>query len=181
MYLISNGSSSKKFYLDLIESTKDMNFSLIISLHTEHVVIENIVSLVQLLANNVSLGFNLMFNPQKREYTHEIYNLLAKLRERYPFSLDIQLLRETFGDESVDCRYSAEDFHWRAEKTREFAALNNNDDSERLFSLSGKSATLHSRFNSGEYLYEHIGDCNEFMCRGGGTLSKECIASWVRM
>ena len=68
-----------------------------ISIHTDHVNLSNIshiLELIETLSNDVKLNFSLMFNPDKRELVHEIYDTIFKYREKCPFTMSVMTLRD---------------------------------------------------------------------------------------
>lgn len=118
--IISNGSRNLSFYEKIADVAKSINVKLTISIHTDHVDMEHIIELIENLSKHLNFTLALMFNPARREEVHLIYDILFELRKKYPFNINISLLRD---DDHVDPRYTQEDFNWRKENMVKFQAL----------------------------------------------------------
>ena len=121
--IITNGSRNETFYEKLAELSKSLYFIMTISIHTDYVNLSNISHILELIENlsgNVTMDFSLMFNPDKRELVHEIYGIMYEYRKKYRFTMSIFTLRD--GD-SVDSRYTPEDFAWQKQAIKEFNDL----------------------------------------------------------
>lgn len=118
--IITNGSRNESFYRRLADIAKKMDIRMNISIHTDHVEMSHILRLIENLSNDAIMNFALMFNPDKREMVHKIYDTLYEYRKKYRFLLNIVTLSD--GDH-VDSRHTQEDFTWRNEALRKFHAL----------------------------------------------------------
>lgn len=121
--IISNGSRNETLYKKIAEVSKSVFFVLNISIHTDHVDMEHILGLIENLSGDVNLYFSLMFNPDKREMVHEIYETMFEYRKKFWFEMNVVTLRE--GD-IVDPRYTPEDFAWQKEAIKKFNGLTRN-------------------------------------------------------
>lgn len=124
--VISNGSRNQKLYETLAgnEGIDRVRFN--ISLHTEFMELDHIVSLVKLLSHKIPLTLNLMFNPLKKDFCRTIHQELCTLRSAYPFMFHVifLLVRPTF--DTLDERYVPQDIEWQKQAMEEFrkATLN---------------------------------------------------------
>lgn len=118
--ITTNGSRNTALYEKLAVLAKLVHFKMHISIHTDHVEMRHIFELIEKLSNNVSMRFMLMFNPEKREMVHSIYETMFEYRKRFPFDMDIILLRD---GARVDPRHTKEDFTWQKEASMQFAQL----------------------------------------------------------
>lgn len=118
--IITNGSRNEKFYQKIVEIAKSLNISMQVSVHTDHVDMEHFLELIELLSNNVNLYIPLMFNPDKREEVHLIFDILCEYRKRFPFNMEVKTLRLS---NSVDPRYTDDDLQWIQETIKYFHAL----------------------------------------------------------
>ena len=125
--ITSNGSSNVEIYSRLADLANQNNvpLDLMISIHTEQVSMKHIVELTKAVSKKLHfLHFVLMFNPLKKDYVKEIYEMMLSLRrEDYPFLLAvIKLLAPPFFLED-DPRYSQEDYLWMNQANKHFKAV----------------------------------------------------------
>ena len=118
--VISNGTRNEALYRKIASISKHVNFDLNISIHTDHVEMAHILELIENLSGDLNLRFSLMFNPDKREMVHEIYDTMFEYRKKFWFTMNVVTLRE--GD-IVDPRYTPEDFAWQKEAIKKFNEL----------------------------------------------------------
>ena len=118
--ITSNGSRNNELYKKLFDISKEIFIKMQISIHTDHAEKDHILELIENLSNNINLHFFLMFNPAKRELAHEIYDALLEYRKKFPFTMDISLIRD--GDR-FDPRYKEEDFAWHKKALAQFKEL----------------------------------------------------------
>ena len=118
--IISNGSRNESLYKKLAEISKSINLNLLISIHTDHVDMAHVLELIENLSRNIKIYFVLMFNPDKREEVHLIYDIMCEYRKNFPFNMGIDILRD--GDH-IDSRHTQEDFAWHKFATEKFTAL----------------------------------------------------------
>lgn len=111
--LFSNGSRNKNFYECLPEIAKSVNLNLFISLHSEHLQVEHIMELIETLSGHISLNFNFMYNPKKREFCRNLFAILLEMRKKYSFTLSNVLVREGINLEYISKEYTDDDFKWR--------------------------------------------------------------------
>lgn len=117
MTITTNASRNADLYDKIADIAKFVNIRMMISLHTDHVDKEHVSDLIEKLSRNVRLYFALMFNPDKRDFVHELFGMLLKAREKFPFTMNVVTLRD--GDR-VDPRYTPEDFAYQKKATAEF-------------------------------------------------------------
>ena len=118
--IITNGSRNKTLYDNVANLAKSFSISMNISIHTDHVDMSHILQLIENLSQNVDLNFSIMFNPDKREMVHEIYDTMFEYRKKYGFKMGVVTLRA--GDR-VDPRYTPEDFAWQKKAISQFEEL----------------------------------------------------------
>ena len=121
--IVTNGSRNSKLYEKFSEVAKSVNTNIEVSIHTDHVDMNHILELIEHLSRDANIRFLLMFNPDKREMVHEIYETMLKYRKNFPFSMNVVTLRD--GDR-VDPRYMPEDFEWQKNAVKEFNELAKN-------------------------------------------------------
>lgn len=125
--IISNGSRNKSLYGRIVDLAKSANILILISIHTDHVEMKHILELIENLSSDIELSFALMFNPDKREMVHEIYDNMIDYRKKFQFYMKIDTLRD--GDR-IDPRYTPEDFAWQKNAIANFAAVARNFNSK---------------------------------------------------
>lgn len=118
--ILSNGSRNEELYSKLADLAKKMNLSMVISIHTDHVNVEHIVDLIKKISGNISVSFNLMFNPAKKDFAKEIFQTLFDLRENYPFRLNLKTCLQPPNFVIPDARYTSEDFEWQKGANEKF-------------------------------------------------------------
>lgn len=118
--IITNGSRNEKLYRGLAELAKSIDITMQISIHTDHVDMNHILDIIEKLSANITMSFALMFNPDKREFVHEIYDMMFEARKKYWFGMNVITLRD--GDR-VDPRYTPEDFAWQKKAVKQFNEL----------------------------------------------------------
>lgn len=118
--IVSNGSRNEELYRKIADIAKSVNISMQISVHTDHVDMEHILELIELLANDVNLYIPLMFNPDKREEVHLIFDILCEYRKRFPFRMEVKTIRLP---NCIDPRYTEDDLQWIQETIKYFHAL----------------------------------------------------------
>ena len=118
--IITNGSRNETLYKRLAEISKQINTTLNISIHTDHVEMEHILNLIENLSETVNMDFSLMFNPDKRDIVHYIFYTMLEQRKKSRFLMKVAMLRD--GDQ-VDPRYTPEDFAWQKEANARFHEL----------------------------------------------------------
>ena len=109
--IITNGSRNISYYLRLLDTIGEFKSTFIVSLHTEYISVSTIVQLIKNLSHRASLSFSLMANPEKKEHTQELFDILIALRSKYNFRITIKELRQPPHD-TIDSRYTAADFQW---------------------------------------------------------------------
>lgn len=124
--VISNGSRNQKLYETLAGNAEIDRVRFNISLHTEFMELDHIVSLVKLLSHKIPLSLNLMFNPLKRDFCRTIHEELCALRSAYPFTLHVIFLQQRPNFDTLDERYVPQDIEWQKQAMEEFgkATLN---------------------------------------------------------
>lgn len=124
--VISNGSRNQKLYETLAGNAEIDRVRFNISLHSEFMELDHIVSLVKLLSHKIPLSLNLMYNPLKKDFCRAIHQELCALRDTYPFTLHVIYLRQRPTFDTLDERYTPQDFAWQKQAMEEFrkAALN---------------------------------------------------------
>ena len=115
--IITNGSRNKNLYERILELPESFGMSLCISIHTDHVDMAHILELIEKLSSDINIDFTLMFNPDKRDMVHEIYDTLLEYRKKFRFRMVVTTLRD--GD-MVDPRYTQEDFDWQKKAIKQF-------------------------------------------------------------
>ena len=120
--IITNGSRNMAFYKKIADIKNLINITMQISIHTEQVDMAHILELIETLSKDINIRLALMFNPVKREEVHLIYDILFEYRKIFPFSMNINLLRDSG---LLVSRYTKEDFEWQREATLKFNALEN--------------------------------------------------------
>lgn len=118
--VITNGSRLPSIYQDIYDIGKRVPVKFIISLHSDHVKMSQIVNIVEKYSSFVAIAFSLMFNPEKRIFVKEIHEKLISMRKQYSFSLRVVTLREPPRFDSVDTRYTKEDLAWQDAANSEF-------------------------------------------------------------
>lgn len=118
--IITNGSRNESLYGKITEIAKSVTVNLSISIHTDHVDMEHILEIIEKLSSDVNMDFSLMFNPDKREFVHQIYETMLEQRKKHRFYMNVLLIRD--GDR-VDPRYTPEDFTWQKEANEQFKEL----------------------------------------------------------
>ena len=118
--LITNGSRNQDLYEELADISKTVYINMGISIHTDHVDMNHILELIENLSADVNMNFALMFNPDKREMVHEIYEIMFEARKKFYFTFNVVTLRD--GDR-VDPRYTPEDFAWQKRAVEQFKEL----------------------------------------------------------
>lgn len=81
---------------------------------------DHILELIENLSADITMNFALMFNPNKRDFVHEIYDMMFEARKKFYFGMNITTLRD--GD-IVDPRYTAEDLAWQKKAIKKFNDL----------------------------------------------------------
>ena len=121
-HISSNGSQSVKFYSKLADlaTQRNLDLSLMISIHSEFTSLAHIVAIVQAISKKVGLSFPLMFNPAKRAFVQEAYDTMLILRSEYPFNLEVNQLLVPPAMEKKDPRYTDEDDLWRLQANKRF-------------------------------------------------------------
>lgn len=124
--VISNGSRNPNLYDRLVENEEIDRLRFIMSLHTEFMELDHIISLIERFSHKAPLSLNLMFHPLKRDYVRSVQQELCELRLAYPFSLHVIFLRRKPRFDTIDERYLPQDYEWQKQATEEFgrAALN---------------------------------------------------------
>lgn len=118
--IITNGSRNKSLYGRIIDVAKYTKLNLKISIHTDHVKMDHILELIENLSADIDISFSLMFNPDKREFVHEIYDTMFEYRKKYQFSMNVVTIRDR---DIVDPRYTQEDFDWQKQAIKKFNDL----------------------------------------------------------
>lgn len=118
--IITNGSRNQELYEQIAALGEEINIKVEISIHTEYVNMDHIVNLIKMMSPKINLEFPLMFNPEKRETVHKIFNELLELRKNNPFHLIVQTLRQPPNFDVLDCRYTEDDFRWQRDATQQF-------------------------------------------------------------
>ena len=118
--IITNGSRNEELYRKIAEIAKHLTIRLNISIHTDHVDMAHILKLIENLSGNINMKFSLMFNPDKRDFVHEIYETLFECRKNFWFNMNVVTLRD---EDRVDPRYTPEDFAWQKKAVAQFNAL----------------------------------------------------------
>ena len=118
--IITNGSRNKKLYKGLAELAKSINVEMNISIHTDHVDMNHILELIENLSADIRIHFSLMFNPDKRDFVHEIYDIMLEQRKKHWFNMRVAMLSE---GANIDPRYTPEDFTWQKAANEGFRNL----------------------------------------------------------
>lgn len=118
--IVTNGSRNAQLYEKLARIAEQINFLMNISIHTDHVEMAHILELIEKLSQDVRMHFVLMYNPVKREFVHEIYETMFEYRKRFPFTMNVVLVRDKNG---IDSRYTPEDFAWQKKANTQFAEM----------------------------------------------------------
>ncbi|MBD5557035.1 MAG: radical SAM protein [Desulfovibrio sp.] len=118
--VISNGSRNQKLYETLARNAEIDRVRFNISLHTEFMELDHIISLVKLLSHKIPLSLNLMFNPLKKEFCRTIHQKLCVLRSAYPFTLHVIFIRKRPKFARLDDRYVPQDIEWQKQAMEEF-------------------------------------------------------------
>lgn len=121
--IVSNGSRQYDLYERLAAMASDVNINLAISLHTEFLDVEHILSMINLSGQKLHLGFNFMLNPDKFDFCREIFETLLKARMHRPFTMDIMLLKAPPSFTAIDPRYNESHLNWRKECQKRFAIV----------------------------------------------------------
>lgn len=124
--IVTNGSRQMNLYNNLATLSESMNLDLKISLHLEFLDISHIITIVEDLANKAFLRFNFMFLPTARKKAELLFSILCQLRQHFPFSLNIELLRKPPTYSELIDQYSHDDLEWRREATAEFDQIAQN-------------------------------------------------------
>ena len=120
VYIITNGSRNNLLYRKILDLAKSIKILMIISIHTDHVEIDHILKLIEDLSGDIEMHFVLMFNPDKREMVHEIYEAMFECRKKFRFNMNVVTLRD---DDRVDPRYTPDDFAWQKKAVKQFNEL----------------------------------------------------------
>lgn len=118
--IITNGSRNKKLYKGLSGLAESINVELNISIHTDHVDMNHILELIENLSADIRMHFSLMFNPDKRDFVHEIYDIMLEQRKKHWFTMRVAMLSE---GSNIDPRYTPEDFTWQKAANEGFRNL----------------------------------------------------------
>lgn len=121
--IMTNGSRNVILYKKISDISKEVHIKLHISIHTDHVDMSHILELIETLSRKVTLNFLLLFNPNKRDFVHEIYDILYQYRKKYWFQMSIITIRD---GNKFDPRYTPEDFTWHKETQNKFRDLEKN-------------------------------------------------------
>lgn len=128
--IITNGSNNNGLYNRIADISSDVNIKMQVSLHSEFVKMEHIIEMVETLSNKVFLRFALMYNPEKQKIVEEEFKILMDLRKKYPFTVDVVMLRPTAEDERgkipYDIRYQDVHFLWQRNAHEDFLLLSKN-------------------------------------------------------
>ena len=124
-HVSSNGQQSVKFYSRLADfaESHDLKVDLMLSIHTEFSSLAHVFAIVQAISKRVGLHFPLMFNPEKRDFVKEFYDMMLRLRSEYPFNLEINNLLVPPIMEEEDPRYTEEDTLWRLQANEQFSEI----------------------------------------------------------
>lgn len=175
--IITNGSRTGNFYDKLAEIAQHINLNLVISIHTDHVDINHIYDLIKLLANDIYIGFNLMFHPNKFEFVKEIYSELMALRKEFPFSMNIKTLREPPDFSQPDSRYTDELFAWQYAARDEYIELINDSKIKSGYKMNQQFHLFRDIYENHELKQIYDGDrdkqFNTGLCNFNGMY---CIA-----
>ena len=120
LLIISNGSRNEKLYKKIAETAKGLNISMQLSVHTDHVDMPHFLDLIEFFSKDVNLYIPLMFNPDKREEVHLIFDILCEYRKRFPFNMDVA---PVWVNDGLDPRYTEDDLRWAKEAAIYFDAL----------------------------------------------------------
>lgn len=112
LILTTNGSRDIDYFIDLARVGMDIPFSLNISIHTEYIHLDKIVSLVENCSESFFLSFALMINPVKFDYVKGIFYSLLSLRKEYPFVVTLNHLLSPPDYINQDKRYTPEHLEW---------------------------------------------------------------------
>lgn len=118
--IITNGSRNNALYEKIADLAQEISINMNISIHTDHVDMNHILELIDNLSADIKMNFSIMFNPDKREFVHEIYDMMFEARKKYWFQMAVITLRD--GDQ-VDPRYTPEDFAWQKKTVKQFNEL----------------------------------------------------------
>lgn len=149
LLIISNGSRDAKLYHRLATLPGCPNLNMLMSLHTEYVRMNHVLDILDAAARGIHITFNLMFNTRKREYVRDIAAQLTAVRNRYPFNMNIALLRKPPKFDIIDPAYTDDDHQWRKKALADF---------EDVAAKSGLAATQRCLFGETTFVeYEEQG------------------------
>lgn len=124
VHVITNASRGPSFFDQWTTRASGQDFSVSISLHTEHADIVKIHEILDILSSSGrDANISLMFNPAMKAAVARYHDYLCKLREKLTFRCKIVTLREGAGHARVDSRYGAKDFEWVDHCNETFAAI----------------------------------------------------------
>ena len=125
--ITTNGYRGAKYFDDLfsplLKKDPRAHFMVMMSIHTEHARLKDVLAVARQMPPQVLLHFSLMFNPEKREYVKEIWSALCQLRADRYFSLEVKPLLGSPEFVAFDKRYTESDLAWIPESTEKFRQL----------------------------------------------------------
>ena len=121
-HISSNGSQSVKFYSKLADlaTQRNLDLSLMISIHSEFTSLAHILAIVKEISKKVGISFQLMFNPERRAFVQQACDMMLELRAEYPFNMEVMTLLVPPAMEKKDPRYTDEDDLWRLQANDRF-------------------------------------------------------------
>lgn len=115
LYILSNGLTNMNNYKKIAQLSDNFPILLVNSIHCEYLDIERITDLISLFQKNGNLHFRILFKKELRETVKDVFNILAEFRKKFPFTMDIHLLRVGPNFDIIDPFYTKEDLNWRVE------------------------------------------------------------------
>lgn len=174
--IISNGSRDISFYERIAFLSQSIPILLTISIHLERANLDHIKMILDTVASNTSLCFNLMFHPGFREKITFFHEQMLEWRKDYPFGMSISLLRELKNGNIIDRRYNYEDMEWQAKATKEFSLIHSSSYKKYIRRGILDTSTTCWSTEGDRYSYERIWDMNEQLKRGVCNLkNKFCV------
>ena len=173
--LLTNGSFKKGQLDALIKAASHFTMLMSISVHFEFVKPEKLYSLIEEYSEKTNLEFGLMVHPEHFDTVKETFERLLQLREKHPFFVGVNLLREPPMFVTRDSRYQEEHYAWAEEAQARFdeaAARGPKTSYERIEEVGRKNFIVERKA---------AGGCERMVCQDISELDRETAANFGGM
>ncbi|MDL2272448.1 radical SAM protein [Desulfovibrio sp. OttesenSCG-928-I05] len=111
LMLVTNGYRPWQYFDNLIALSRN-KLNITISIHSEFVKLDRLVSIVENISPKATLSFGLLYHLGKKAYVKEIFSVLSEMKKNYRFGLSIAPVLVPPSYTEADPNYTAEDHTW---------------------------------------------------------------------